>query len=59
MKVCGNQKMKDIEFHIVNLNSISHKFFEQVESEQGKVERDEIDLRFCSLHELFVVFPCK
>ncbi len=46
MKVCGNQKMKDIEFHIVNLNSISHNFFEQVESEQGKVERDEIDLRF-------------
>jgi hypothetical protein len=47
MKVCGNQKMNDIEFHIVNLNSISHNFFEQVESEQGKVERDEIDLRFC------------
>ncbi len=46
MKVFGNQKMKDIEFHIVNLNSISHKFFEQVKSE-GKVERDEIDLRFC------------
>ncbi len=47
VNVCGNQKMKDIEFHIVNLNSISHKFFEQVESEQGKVERDEMDWRFC------------
>ncbi len=47
VKVFGNQKMKDIEFHIVNLNSISRKFFEQVKSEEGKVERDEIDLRFC------------
>jgi hypothetical protein len=47
------------EFHIINLNSISHNFFEYVESEEGKVERDEIDLGFCLLCVLFVAFPCE
>jgi hypothetical protein len=47
------------EFHIINLNSISHKFFWISESEEGKVERDEINLGFCLLCVLFVVFPCE
>jgi hypothetical protein len=30
-----------------------------MESEEGKVEKDEIDLVFCLLCVLVVVFPCE